>query len=173
MSQNLILKKRRRLKQRLLSHRLRSPQFLLMKNHLILKALMKKSLKKLTNYLKNLKNHLKIILLYLPLKKKQRKELLLFVQKPKSWMDRLLCLQKKLIYLSLKRLKKSQLLLLLLKLKVKRKEKEFLQNLILLDLIKVEKTLLQRLSLLLSKSKSRLEKTWLSYKVEVRTKELS
>ena len=55
-------------------------------------------------------------------------ELLLFVQKPKSWMGLLLCLQKKLIYLSLKSLKKSQLLPPLLKLKVKRKEKESLQN---------------------------------------------
>ena len=121
--------KKRRLKQRLLSHRLRRPKFLLMKNLQILKTLINKSLKKLTNNQKTLMNYLKIILLLLALKKKQRKQLLLFVQKPKSWMDRLLCLQKKLIYLSLKSLKKSQLLPLLLKLKVRRKEKEFLQNL--------------------------------------------
>ena len=42
------------------------PMFQLMKNLLILKSLMKKSLKKLTNNLKNLKNHLKRMLLHLP-----------------------------------------------------------------------------------------------------------
>lgn len=48
--------------------------------------------------------------------------------KAKSWMDQLSCLQKKLIYLSLINPIKSQLLHLRLKLRVKRKEKEFLPS---------------------------------------------
>ena len=64
-SQNLSLKKMR-IKQSLLSHlthEARSSQ--LMKNLLILKNLMKKSLKKLTDNQNKLKNHLKIILFHM------------------------------------------------------------------------------------------------------------